>query len=147
MARKRNAKSKKRGKEIAVTNIPKLVVNQPVYAKITGFCPWPAKVTHLFGRWCDVFFFGTSERYVIPIHLLFLVANVQVLVFTYSQCRGINIPLESVTNLYEGQSFKEKFARRKGFSKAYDEMQLFIGDTANDTVSTKQRKLKKKKKN
>lgn len=34
----------------------KFVSNQPVYAKITGFCPWPAKITYMFGRWFDVLF-------------------------------------------------------------------------------------------
>lgn len=46
--------------------------------------------------------------------------------FDYSQSRGINIPLENITNLYEGQDIKEKFSKRRGFANAYEEMQHFI---------------------
>lgn len=38
------------------------VLGEPVYAKIRFYCPWPAKITNLCGRWCDVFFFGASDR-------------------------------------------------------------------------------------
>lgn len=63
MARKRKVGGKKRDNLLVATNIPNLCENQPVYAKIAGYCPWPAKVTRIFGGWCDVFFFGTDKRY------------------------------------------------------------------------------------
>lgn len=60
MARKRNLI--KKTSTLAVKNIPDFTVDQPVYAKIKFSCPWPAKITYLFGKWCDVHFFGTTER-------------------------------------------------------------------------------------
>lgn len=44
----------------------------------------------------------------------------------YSECRGINIPLQCITNLIEGQQFKEKYWKRSGFMKAYNEIEFAI---------------------
>lgn len=62
MGKKRNNQSAKRKNIIAEVHNQKLVLDEPVYAKLAGFCPWPAKITNLFGRWCDVFFFGAPEQ-------------------------------------------------------------------------------------
>lgn len=51
------------------------------------------------------------------------------MLYLHSQSRGISIPVRDITNLYEGQNIKIEFYKRKGFSKAYDEMQLFIQES------------------
>lgn len=147
MANKRKLRSKKSGKVLAVKNIPELVINQPVYAKITGFCPWPARITHLFGRWCDVIFFGVTARYVIFIHAYFWPQTLSNIVFIFinSECRGINIPLECVTNLLNGQHIQTKFSKRRGFSKAYDEMQLFIDSVKSTKIATASKEKSREK--
>lgn len=147
MANKRKLRSKKSGKVLAVKNIPELVINQPVYAKITGFCPWPARITHLFGRWCDVLFFGVTARYVIFIHAYFWPQTLSNIVFIFinSECRGINIPLECVTNLLNGQHIQTKFSKRRGFSKAYDEMQLFIDSVKSTKIATASKEKNREK--
>lgn len=40
----------------------------------------------------------------------------------YSQSRGINIPIESITKLQDGAEIKKRYWTRKGFAKAYGEM-------------------------
>lgn len=62
MGKKRNKKSINRHKKLAEARNQKFVLDEPVYAKLTGFCPWPAKITFLFERWCDVFFFGVPKE-------------------------------------------------------------------------------------
>lgn len=62
MVKKRNTKSDKSNGAISVKGTQIFTIGQPVYAKITGYCPWPARITYLFGRWCDVCFFGVDER-------------------------------------------------------------------------------------
>lgn len=44
----------------------------------------------------------------------------------HRQCRGINIQVDDVTKVQHGESIKAKYAKRKGFSKAQDEMNWYI---------------------
>lgn len=62
MPRKRNKKANKCANALIEKRRSKFVIGQLVYAKIAGFCPWPAKVTYVFDRWVDVFFFGVPQR-------------------------------------------------------------------------------------
>lgn len=62
MVKRRNKQSANRKNKLAEVRNLKFVLDEPVYAKLAGFCPWPAKITNLFGRWCDVFFFGAPEE-------------------------------------------------------------------------------------
>lgn len=71
----------------------------------------------------------------------------QLFAFNYSQSRGINIPLECVTDLFHGQSIKNKFFKRKGFSKAYDEMQFFIDSSATTSKVSMAGAIENKNKN
>lgn len=66
-----------------------------------------------------------------PIYILiFLQEITQLFLLFQSQCRGINISLECVTNLLDGENIKTKFFNRKGFAKAYEEMKIFMKDSA-----------------
>lgn len=68
----------------------------------------------------------------------------QIKIFTFAiphfhrQKRGINISLDCVTNLFEGQSIKAKFWNRRGFSKAFAEMEDCMShsqwQTQNDVI-------------
>lgn len=56
--------------------------------------------------------------------------SVPIVVFLYrffcSQCRGINIQLEDITKVAQSEPLKAKYSKRKGFSKAQDEMEWYI---------------------
>lgn len=62
MVKKRLTKNGKLNNALSVNAVQKFLIGQPVYAKIAGYCPWPARVTYIFGCWCDVQFFGADER-------------------------------------------------------------------------------------
>lgn len=98
-------------------------IDEPVYAKLRFYCPWPAKIIHFFDRWCDVRFFGVPERWAKLIVSAVIVLPVsQTIILNYSQSRGINIPLNGITRIQDGDNIKKKYWSRKGFQKAYEEM-------------------------
>lgn len=125
MTRARNLKCASPSNSAIVKTPPNIQLNELVYAKLKFYCPWPARVSVLFGRWCDVVFFGVPERWAktnLFSCLLFINCFSITCVFISSQMRGINIPLGCVTRMRDGSEIKTKYWKRRGFEKAYDEM-------------------------
>lgn len=75
------------------------------------------------------FFFGAKARYI-PQRTIFIRNSSNSFSIpsfcVHSQCLGLLIPINDITDLCEGQIFKQKSYKRSDFSKAFDMMEHFI---------------------
>lgn len=65
---------------------------------------------------------GERNRIYFHVYCSRMVLRSIICVFISSQKRGINIPLNCITRVRDGDEIKTKYWKRKGFAKAYVEM-------------------------
>lgn len=114
-------------------------VGQLVYAKLKGYPPWPAVITHFpRNRIARVIYFNSKKWLVL--HLLVKFLFHIYLIFRFRS----NLSFKKLTPYHAGKTIEQRYLRRNvGFTKAYNEMKIVLNKNEKNNAYKPQIKLQR----